>query len=113
MLDAVFALLEAAWQWCVNWFTWENAKLFGNSAFTTSLIGALAGAFAGAVAAQRVAERSKRREELTKELRNTNAAITLAFSIVNGALAVKKQHVIELKGAYDAEVARHMDFAEK
>lgn len=64
-----------------------------NSTFAIAFIGGLTGAFGGALGAQHIAERSKRREELLKELRNTNAAIMVAFSICNGALALKKQHV--------------------
>lgn len=64
-----------------------------NSNFAIAFIGGLTGAFGGALGAQHIAERSKRREELLKELRNTNAAIMVAFSICNAALALKKQHV--------------------
>ena len=64
-----------------------------NSTFAIAFIGGLTGAFGGALGAQHIAERSKRREEMLKELRNTNAAIMVAFSICNGALALKKQHV--------------------
>lgn len=86
----------------VPWFTWENIKSFLNSGFTT----ALAGAFAGAWAAQRIAERGKLREELEREIHNTNAGITLAFSVANTMLALKKQHVRELKDSYDRDCQR-------
>lgn len=112
-LEPVNAAITWAWSALSPWMTWDSVKAFSNSAFTTSLIGALSGAFAGAAAAQRVAERSKLRDELTKEIRNTNAAITLAFSAVNGVLAIKKQHVRELKATYDAECARHADYVAK
>jgi hypothetical protein len=79
----------------------------GNSSFFTTVFGALAGAFAGAWAAQRIAGRSKLREELQKELRNINAGITLALTTANLALALKKQHVRDLKKAYDADCERH------
>ena len=82
------------------YLTWENAKAFANSAFTTSLVGALAGAFAGAVAAQRVAERAKDKEILLGQLRNTNASIVTAFSICNAFLAFKKQHVREIAALF-------------
>lgn len=94
-------------------FAWESLKLLANSEFATSLVGALAGAFAGATAAQRMAERSKLREELTKEIRNINAGITIAFSIVNTMLALKKQHVRGLKAAYDDECARFDTYVAK
>lgn len=64
-----------------------------NSSFAISIIGGLTGALGGALGAQHIVERSKRRDELLKELRNTNAAIMVAFSICNAALALKKQHV--------------------
>lgn len=107
------AAIASTWEALTPWMTWEAVKAFGNSAFTTSLVGALSGAFAGAVAAQHVANSSKLRDELTKEVRNINAAITLAFSVVNGGLAIKKQHVRTLKAAYDDEVARHADYSIK
>lgn len=103
LVDSAINLMGA---WYDSWLTWDVAKAFANSAFTTSLVGALAGAFAGARAAQRIAERSKLRDEVTKELRSTNAAITLAFSFANQLLALKSQHVRRLKLVYDAEHAR-------
>lgn len=90
------------WDIASPYLTWENAKAFSNSAFFTSLIGALAGAFAGAYAAQRIVERKKIRDELTKEIRNTNAAIMLAFNISNSLLTLKKQHVKALKENLDS-----------
>lgn len=76
-----------------DWVSWQNGGIFLNSAFTTSLIGALAGAYAGARAAQRITERSKDREQLLSQIRTTNAATMVAFSVCNAGLAVKKQHV--------------------
>lgn len=112
-LQSVNAAIASTWNALAPWLSWETVKIFGNSAFTTSLVGALSGAFAGAVAAQHVAERSKLRDELTKEIRNINAAITLAFSVVNGMLALKQQHVRALKTTYDEERARHADYSAK
>lgn len=66
---------------------------FLNSAFALSFIGALAGAAAGGLAAQRVIEKAKLREESLKEIRNTHAAVMVAFSICNTALMLKKQLV--------------------
>jgi hypothetical protein len=80
---------------------------FANSSFTTSLVGAIAGAFAGAYVAQRVAERVKLRDELTREIRHVNSALGLAFGIANSAMAMKRQHVLPLKQAYEDEVGRH------
>nr|WP_314530875.1 hypothetical protein [uncultured Pseudomonas sp.] len=95
---------------------WSSAPLIpsmewltnlGNSSFFTSVFGALTGAFAGAWAAQRIAERGKLREEMQKELRNINAGIALALSTVNLVLALKKQHLRDLKKSYDDDCARH------
>ncbi len=69
------------------------ASKFLNSTFTLSFVGALAGAAAGGLAAQRVIEKSKLREESLKEIRNTHAAVMVAFSICNTALLLKKQLV--------------------
>jgi gas vesicle protein len=93
--------------------SWADMKTFANSAFTTSLLGALAGAFAGATAAQRIAERSKYREELLHEIRNTNAAIALAYGICESFLALKKQHVKNLKEGYDTQKADALEFLQK
>ncbi|MGH8730204.1 MAG: hypothetical protein ACREVF_00660 [Burkholderiales bacterium] len=93
--------------------SWEATKNFANSAFITALLGSLAGAFAGAAAAQRIAERSKHREELLREIRNTNAAIALAFGVCNTLLALKKQHVKSLKESYDAQKAALLEFQRK
>ena len=64
-----------------------------NSAFAIAILGGFVGAAGGALAAQQIAERVKRREDLLKELRNTNAAIVVSFSICNAGMALKKQHV--------------------
>lgn len=66
---------------------------FLNSSFLVAFVGGLTGAVGGALGAQHIVERSKLRDELVKELRNTNAAIMVGFSIVNAALALKNQHV--------------------
>ncbi|CAN5168279.1 hypothetical protein BH10PSE10_BH10PSE10_02920 [soil metagenome] len=82
-----------------KWIAGQEAVL--NSNFTTSIIGALAGAFFGAWGAQKIAEKAKRRDDLLKEIRNTNAAIMLAFAICNSVIALKKQHVKSLKEQLD------------
>lgn len=87
----------------VSSISWSATKDFANSAFTISLMGALAGAFAGAAAAQRIAERSKRRAELLSEIRNTNAAIAVAFGAFNMFFALKKQHIQSLEDHYSAK----------
>lgn len=72
-------------------FDWVLEALKSN--FSIALVSGFAGGYAGAAAAQHVIEKTKRREELTKEIRNTNAATMVAFSICNACLALKKQHV--------------------
>jgi hypothetical protein len=101
------------WSFYSGFVTWDAIKNLANSPFSTSLLGALAGAFAGAMAAQRIAERSKLREELLREMRNTNAAIALAFGVCNSLLALKKQHVNRLKETYDAQKAALHEFFRK
>jgi hypothetical protein len=71
----------------------NNIWIFLNSSFPIAFIGGLTGAVGGALGAQYIAERAKRREEQLRELRSTNAAIVVSFSICNGALALKHQHV--------------------
>jgi hypothetical protein len=66
---------------------------FLNSNFAIAFIGGFTGAIGGALGAQRIAERSRKREERLKQLRYTNAAIMVAHTICNAALALKKQHV--------------------
>jgi hypothetical protein len=92
---------------------WVTIGKFFNSNFMTSLIGALAGAAAGAFAAQRIVERGKHRDEVLKEIRNTNAAIALAFTITNTFLAMKNQHIKALKEKYDAQQAELEEFKRK
>jgi hypothetical protein len=64
------------------------------------LLGAGAGAWAGAYAAQRIAARAKAREEMLTEVVRVNAAITVAASITNVTLGLKKQHVATLWQQY-------------
>lgn len=79
---------------------------FLGSAFAIALISACAGAIAGALGAQRIADRSKRRDELLTELRSTNAAMTVAFSVANTALTLKKQHVQPMHEMFVSDKAR-------
>lgn len=74
------------------------------STFVVSAIGALAGASAGALGAQRVIERAKRKDDLQKEIRNTNAAIMVAFTIANTALGLKGQLVKPMQEKFQADL---------
>lgn len=99
---------------CLSEFrNWENLATFFNSSFTTSLVGALAGAYAGAKAAQKIVERTKERGEYQVQIRNTNAAITLAFIICNAAISLKKQQTKELCDTYFAKKAALEEFWRK
>lgn len=69
-----------------------------------SFFGALAGASAGAWGAQRVIERTRRREELLREIRNTNAAVMVAFTIANTALGMKSQLVKPMADRFRADL---------
>lgn len=82
---------------------WIDIRDYFNSQFMSSVVGALAGAGFGAWGAQRIAERAKRREELLKQIRNTNTAIMLAFSICNSVLSLKKQHVKSIKENFEEQ----------
>jgi hypothetical protein len=99
----------------VSWFTanWDEIKAFFNSVFFTAIAGSLAGAFAGAWAAQRIAERGKYRDQLLKEIRDTNAATTIAFGICNSLLSVKKQHVKALMENYANQRAALLEHKRK
>lgn len=92
---------------------WQDIKDFFNSIFFTAIAGSLAGAFAGAYGGQRIVERGKNREELLKEMRNTNAATMLAFSICNSLLAMKSQHIKALKENFDRQKAELLDHQSK
>jgi hypothetical protein len=76
-----------------------------NSNFAIAFIGGFAGAIGGALGAQRIVERSRQREERLKELRFTNAAIMIAHTICNSALALKKQHVQPMRESFLKAVA--------
>ncbi len=83
------------------------------STLIISFASALAGAYAGAAAAQRQIERSRNREELLKELRSTNAAVMVSFTICNTALGVKKQLVLPLYERFIQDRAAFLAFLEQ
>lgn len=58
-----------------------------------SFLTAGVGAGVGAFAAQWIAERKKTKDDLVKEIRATNAAVSITFDILNVFLASKKQHI--------------------
>jgi hypothetical protein len=87
-------------------FRWQNIAAFLNSNFTA----ALAGAFAGALAAQKISERAKLRNQLLQEIRSTNAAIAVSFTICNAALSLKKQFVKDIYETYTAKKSELEEF---
>jgi hypothetical protein len=62
-------------------------------------------AFAGTWGAQLLAERGADRRALLSEIRGTNVALGLVFTIANTYIATKKQHVGDLVQNYRAQVA--------
>ena len=76
-----------------DWLSLDQVVVVLNSAFTTSLLGALAGAGAGALAAQSIIERSKEKEALLSQIKSTNAATMICFLTFNAGVELKKQHV--------------------
>ena len=87
-------------------FSWQNVAAFFNSNFTA----ALAGAFAGALAAQRIGDRAKQRAALLQEIRSTNAAIMVSFTICNAGLSLKKQLVKDIYETYTAKKSELEEF---
>jgi hypothetical protein len=76
---------------------------FGNSNFFIALVTALAGAGTGALGAQWIISRNEVKRRLLEEIRATNAAIMVAFEIVNTFLSLKSQHVRRLIETYDRQ----------
>jgi hypothetical protein len=84
---------------CYLWALIDKFWDLLNSNFSTALLGA----FGGAVAAQIAAARSDRKKRLIEEIRSTNAAITVAFSITNSFCNLKTQHVKKLTENYQSQ----------
>lgn len=95
---------SVAWQWIV--------QLVTSHLFESGLV-ALAGAYFGAKTAQGTAARNKFRDDMTKEIRDTNAAITLSFAICNSAMAIKRQHLRSLKATFDKDKKDLIEFERK
>jgi hypothetical protein len=85
-------------------------QALADSNFITAAVGSLAGAFGGAWAAQRIAGRTKLREDLLKEIRNTNAAISMLYGIATAHLGLKKQYVKALRDNHAEERERLLLF---
>lgn len=91
-------------------FSSSILSLLGSKAFASAISGdfsltlfaTFVSALAGAYGAQIIAEKNKRKDVLVEEIRNTNAAIILAFAVCNSCLTLKKQQVLDLKNNYDS-----------
>jgi hypothetical protein len=82
-----------------------RAWAFAESPFTIGVISTFIAAFAGTWGAQLLAERMASRRLLLSEIRATNAALGLVFTIANTYITTKKQHIQKLVQDYDAQVA--------
>lgn len=102
-MDEVWSWVADAHRWVETYWEWEPIKELGNSTFFTSLVGALAGAWAGGRVAQILATKAKDREVLTNDIRNSNAAATMASSLCDDLASFMGQHVKAMKEAYDAD----------
>lgn len=85
---------------------WAYITAFLNSSVVTAFIGSVAGALGGAWAARRIAERAKQRDDITREINNTNAAMSSAIGIMNMFLGIKRQHVKRLYDEFNETKAR-------
>src|SRR5258706_15829479 len=65
------------------------------------------GALAGDWIAQHIAARDVRRAALINEVRDTNAAVNVAYTIFNAIYSVKRQHIERLKHEYDSSRIAH------
>jgi len=82
-------------------------------ALIVAVIIPLSASFFGAWTAQRIAERNRFRDDTVKEIRNTNAAISLAMSVCNTAMALKRQQVTVVKSDFDQAKASFVDHMHK
>ena len=86
-LSTVLGYLSLAWS--------------AGSSFLIAAVVAIAGAFFGAHTAQRIADRNRFRDEIVKEVRDTNAAISLSYAICNSVMSMKRQNLRPLKGDFE------------
>jgi len=93
----------------IELLSWQNIAGFFNSNFTA----ALAGALGGALAAQKIAGRAKQQDALLQEIRSTNAAIVVTFTICNAGLALKKQFVKDIYETYTSKKEALKEFHQR
>lgn len=84
--------------------------LTSHVAFIQTLVPSLLGAGVGAWMAQRIAARNKANEELLKDVRASNAAAAIAYSIVDVLISMKGQCIKPMYESFNAEKARLRTF---
>lgn len=89
------------------------AKDFEVTKFLSAAVVGFGAAYFGAKTAQGTADRNRFRDDLIEEIRDTNAALTLAFAVSNSAMQIKRQHLRDLKINFDQEKKGVLEFFRK
>lgn len=105
MVQELCSWLTNAYQWVAE-PDWASIRDFSNSTLFTTIVGAFFGAWGGGRIAQILANRAKDKADLTSDIRNANAAATLASSLCDDLSNLMAQHVRDLKKDYDEDLAR-------
>jgi hypothetical protein len=82
--------------------TWYQLWCWGWDFLNTNFSAAGFGAIGGAFGAQWLGNRTAKRQALVEELRSTNAAINVAYTIANTYFNLKRQHAKPMKERFDA-----------
>ncbi|TSD75209.1 hypothetical protein FFI16_001845 [Pseudomonas sp. KBS0710] len=100
----------------ISLFYWRTTQLlpdFGWSAdyglLLTTIIGVLAGTVIGAGVIGYITKKNKIREQLTKEIRDTNAAIALALAITKCTINLKRKYTKPLDENYYSARGKNLD----
>lgn len=89
---------------------WVPVNKMLDSAFLSAVFGSLAGAYFGARAAQALAARKQDKDELTKHIKATGYAVTLATSVLDFFVGTKKQQVLGITQRYKAMKSAYEDY---
>jgi hypothetical protein len=92
---------------------WQYARDFISSNAFVAITSSCAGAYFGAYGAQRIVARGKERDEILTNMRNTNAATVVSYSICNTFLVMKKQHIKPLKDRFETQKRSLLEHVEK
>jgi hypothetical protein len=84
--------------------SWDQIWSYLDGNFSAALFGAIA----GAVGAQWLGDRTEKRKALIEELRSTNAAINVTYTIANTYCNLKNQHGRPMKQRFD-DLRRALD----